>query len=378
MMMGKEEPSAIPWQNLEAHHQPLLHELEAALLRVLHSGKYISGAEVAAFEKEAAAALGVGHAVGVSSGTDALLAVLMALGIAPGDEVVTTPFSFFATAGAIVRLGAVPVFADIDPATMNLDPDAAVARVGRKTRAVLTVHLFGRVARTSSLEEVCSSAGIPLVEDAAQAIGACGDGSRWGRRVGTLGHAAALSFFPSKNLGGFGDGGMVITNDAALAERLRLLRAHGARPKHHHQLVGGNFRLDELQAALLRVKLPHLFYWSEQRRHIAGRYRAGLADLPLTLPPEDPGCVWNQYVVRVPDGRRDQLIHHLTARKIASAVYYAEPLHSQPCFSHLGYRPGQFPHAERACAESLALPIYPELSEAAQDRVCEVVRSFFA
>jgi dTDP-4-amino-4,6-dideoxygalactose transaminase len=372
------EQAAIPMQDLIAHHEPLRAVLEAAALRVLASGRYIDGPEVASFEGEAAAVLGARHAIGVSSGTDALLAVLMACGIKPGDEVVTTPFSFFATVGAIVRLGATPVFADVDPATLNLDPAAAVERMGARTKAVLVVHLFGRMADTTPIEAACARMGIPLIEDAAQAIGAQqgGVGSRGGRRVGDLGQAAALSFFPSKNLSGFGDAGMVLTDDPALARRIRSLRVHGAGPKYHHPLVGGNFRLDELQAALLRVKLPHLARWSARRRRLADRYRTALAAAPIGLPPDDPGCVWNQFVVRIPEGRRDALRSHLADQRIASAIYYPEPLHLQPCLHDLGGRPGDHPNAESACADVLALPIHPELPDQAVDRVCQAIGDF--
>jgi dTDP-4-amino-4,6-dideoxygalactose transaminase len=350
-------------------------------MRVLASGRFIAGPETEALENEATAALAVPHAVGVSSGTDGLLATLMACGVGPGDEVVTTPFSFFASVGSILRLGAVPVFADIDPATLNLDADAALSRLGSRTKAVLVVHLFGRAARTRPLDSVCARQQIPLIEDAAQAIGARAhdrpDDRSDGRPIGTLGCAAVLSFFPSKNLGGFGDGGMVLSRDADLAGRLRLLRAHGATTKHQHEVVGGNFRLDELQAALLRVELPLLPRWTERRRAIAARYRDGLADLPLDLPPPDPGCVWNQFVVRVPGGARNALRRHLASRDIASAVYYPAPLHLQPCLGHLGLRPGDFPQAERAAAEVLALPIYPELSGTNVDRVASALREFF-
>jgi dTDP-4-amino-4,6-dideoxygalactose transaminase len=297
----------IPFQNLAAQHRALEPELGEALLRVLRSASYILGGEGATFEREAAAALGVAHAVGVSSGTDALLALLMALGVGPGAEVVTTPFSFFASAGVIARLGAVPVFADIDPLTLTLDDARAAERIGPRTRAVLTVHLFGRVARVEALRRTCDAAGIPLVEDAAQAIGARADQRADGRVVGTLGRAAALSFFPSKNLGALGDGGMVLTDDRALAERLRLLRAQGASPKYHHPMVGGNFRLDEIQAAALRVKLPHLASWTARRRQLAARYRSALAGVPVGLPPDDPGCVWNHFVIRVGQQRREAL-----------------------------------------------------------------------
>ena len=373
--------SSIPLQDLAAHHQPLQAELGAAAQRVLASGRFINGQEVAAFERDLASTLGVSYAVGVSSGTDGLLATLMACGVGPGDQVVTTPFSFFASVGAILRLGATPVFADIEPDTLNLDAGAAVARLGPRTKAVLVVHLFGRVARTPPLETAVAAAGIPLLEDAAQAIAACeGDGQR--RLVGNIGKAAVLSFFPSKNLGGFGDGGMVLTRDPELAQRVRLLRVHGASAKNRHVAVGGNFRLDELQAALLRIKLPHLARWTAQRRAIAARYREGLtslslAALPLALPPDDAGSVWNQFVVRVGDGRRESLRGHLADHAIASAIYYPMPLHLQPCVAGLGLRRGDLPRAEQAAQEVLALPIYPELPLADVDRVCDVIARFF-
>jgi dTDP-4-amino-4,6-dideoxygalactose transaminase len=375
----------VPLQDLTAHHEPLLPELAAAAVRVLTSGRFIAGAETEALEREVAAALSIPHAVGVSSGTDGLLAALMACGVGPGDEVVTTPFSFFASAGAILRLGATPVFADVDPATLNLDPTAAAARLGPKTRAVLVVHLFGRVARLDGLEAPCAARDIPIVEDAAQAIGACADRSRQissdARPVGALGRCGVISFFPSKNLGGFGDGGMVLTTDADFAARIRVLRVHGATAKNRHEVLGGNFRLDELQAALLRVKLPHLPRWTERRRHIADHYRQRLSALEtagaIDLPPADPGSVWNQFVLRIRDRARDPLRQHLAGRGIATAVYYPTPLHLQPALAQLGWRAGAFPHAERAAAEVLALPIYPELSLADADRVVAAVAGFF-
>jgi len=373
--------SAVPLQDLSAHHEPLLPELAAAAVRVLTSGRFIAGGETEAFEREVAAALSIPHAVGVSSGTDGLLAALMACGVGPGDEVVTTPFSFFASAGAILRLGATPVFADVDPATLNLDPIAAAARVGPATRAVLVVHLFGRAARLDGLEAACAARDIPIIEDAAQAIGARADLAPGGRPVGALGRAAVVSFFPSKNLGGFGDGGMVLTTDADFAARIRVLRVHGATAKNRHEVLGGNFRLDELQAALLRVKLPHLPRWTERRRHIAEHYRQGLARLEaagaIDLPPPDPGSVWNQFVLRVHDRARDPLRQHLASRGIATAVYYPTPLHLQPALAQLGLHAGAFPHAERAAAEALALPIYPELSLVDADRVVAAVAAFF-
>ncbi len=380
---------AVPAQDLLLHHAPIAGDLQAAALRVLASGRYILPAspspsapssssplsEVRAFEDEAAHALGVAHAVGVSSGTDALLAMLMAARVGAGDEVITTPFSFIASAAAIARLGARPVFVDIDPATLTLDPEKAAARIGPRTKAVLIVHLFGRAARTEALASACVARHIPLFEDAAQAIGAVDPA---GRRAGTIGSAAALSFFPTKNLGGFGDGGMVITDDPALAAAVRLLRTHGATAKFHHTTIGGNFRLDELQAALLRVKLPHLSAWTQARRRVAASYLEALRDLPLGLPPADAGCVWNQFVVRTPDGCRDDLAAHLADQGISTAVYYPIPLHLQPCFAALGHRPGDFPVAEQAASEVLALPLYPELTDDQIGAVVDAVRGFFA
>jgi dTDP-4-amino-4,6-dideoxygalactose transaminase len=368
----------IPMLDLEAAHAPLRAELEAAARRVLASNRYILGREVAAFEAEVAAASGVASAVGVSSGSDALLAMLMACGIGPGDEVITTPFSFFATVEAIVRVGATPVFADVEAETFNLDPALAAGRVGPRTKALLVVHLFGRVARTPPVEAAAAAAGIPLLEDAAQAIGAFRTDGGVRRGVGAIGRAAALSFFPAKNLGGFGDGGMVLTGDAALADRIHALRSHGAAARGRHETVGGNFRLDELQAALLRVKLPHLPRWTAERRRVAALYRAGLAGAPLALPPADDGCVWNQFVVRAPAERRAALAEHLARRGIVTAIYYPLPLHLQPALAHLGHRPGDFPVAERAAREVLALPIYPDLGDADVARIVDAVRSFFA
>jgi dTDP-4-amino-4,6-dideoxygalactose transaminase len=367
---------AVPQQDLIAHHRPIQAELEQAACRVIASGRYIQGPEVEALETEVARAAGVGHAIGLSSGTDALLVLLMALELRPGDEVVTTPFSFFATAGAVARLGGRPVFADVDPDTLNLDPARAAAALGPRTRAVITVDLFGRLASTDGLAQVCAARGLPIIEDAAQSIGA--RAGLDGPRVGERPLAATLSFFPAKNLGALGDAGMLLTNDAALARRVRLLRTHGAEKRYHHSEIGGNFRLDELQAALLRVKLPHLDRWTAGRRAAAEQYRRRLADRPggLQLPPADAGCVWNQFVVQVPGGARDRLAAHLADRHISTAIYYPVPLHLQACFRDLGHGPGDFPHAERACDQVLALPLYPEIGEAAIDRVCAAVREF--
>ena len=354
--------------DVQALHRPLESELRQAVWRVLDSGQFILGAEVDAFERELAAAAGVAHAVGVSSGTDALLALLIAAGVGPGDEVVTTPYSFFATVEAIVRAGARPVFADVEMDTFNLDPAAALAALGPRTKAVLVVHLFGRACSLDVLRAPCRDRGIALLEDAAQAIGAPGVGSTGG---------AALSFFPSKNLGGAGDGGAVLTGDRGLAELVRALRVHGAAQKGTHTRIGGNFRLDELQAAVLRVKLPHLDAWTQARRARAVRYHALLEGLPIELPPLEEGCVWNQFVIRVPGGRRQKLQDHLARDGIASAVYYPVPLHLQPALAHLGHRPGNFPVAERAAAETLALPISPTLTDAQIDRIGAVITQFF-
>jgi len=353
----------VPLLDLSAQNRPLRDESLAALARVVDSGHFILGAEVEGFERELAAALGVPHAVGVSSGTDALLVALMALGVGHGDEVVTTTYSFFATAGVISRLGARPVLCDIEPDSFNLDPHAAAAAVGPRTRAVMPVHLYGRPAARLEVP-------VPVVEDAAQSIGASP----------LTGVMSCLSFFPSKNLGAFGDAGAVVTADAALAEKLRLLRAHGAKPKYHHAAVGGNFRLDALQAAVLRVKLPHLAAWTAGRRANAERYRRlfAAAHIPdeLRLPAHAPDHIYNQFVIRTP--RRDALRAHLTRGGVGTEIYYPVPFHLQACFRDLGYREGQFPVAEAAARETLALPIYPELTEEQQAYVVTQIAHFYA
>ncbi|MEM1414056.1 MAG: DegT/DnrJ/EryC1/StrS family aminotransferase [Myxococcota bacterium] len=358
----------VPLMDLGAQHAPLMDALREASERVLASGRFILGPEVTAFEEEVAAYLGVPHAIGVSNGSDALLVALMALGIGPGDEVVTTPFSFFATAGCIVRLGARPVFVDIDPATFNLDVEQVAGAITERTKAVIPVHLFGQTVDLRALREVTN---LPLVEDAAQALGAaCRVGA-----AGTVGAFGCFSFFPTKNLGGFGDGGMLVTRDDALAEKARMLRAHGSKPKYTHHLVGGNFRLDALQAALLRVKLPHLDAWTAGRQANAAAYDAGLARSPLVTPARvHDGHAYHQYVVRAP--KRDALRAHLSDAGIGTGIYYPSPLHLQPCFAELGYGAGDFPEAERACREVLALPIFPELGDARRMRVIEAIRAF--
>jgi len=355
--------SSVPLLDLQGQYQPLRDEILRAVERVCDSQRFIMGPEVEGLERELAAMLEVAEAVGVSSGTDALLAAMMALGIGPGDEVVTTTYSFFATAGCIARLGARPVLVDIDPVTYNIDPAAAAAAIGPRTRAIIPVHLYGCSAAMDELLAVAGKAGVAVIEDAAQAIGA-----RYSERpVGGIGTLGCFSFFPSKNLGAFGDGGLVTTGDAALAHRVRLMRNHGAERGYHHAFIGGNFRLDALQAAVLRVKLPHLEGWSEARRRNAARYRELMAPLVtrglVTLPVEPAGCrhIYNQFVVRVP--RRDAVRAALEARRVGTQIYYPVPFHLQECFAYLGHRRGEFPHAERAADETLALPIYGELTD---------------
>ncbi len=366
----------VPLLDLQAQYAPLREDLLAAIARVCDSQRFIMGPEITALEEELAAMLGIPHAVAVSSGTDALLLALMALDIGAGDEVVTTTYSFFATAGAIVRVGARPVLVDIDPVTFNIDPAAAAAAITPRTKAILPVHLFGLSADLDPLVAAASRAGVPIVEDAAQAIGA----SYKSRPLGGIGAFGCFSFFPSKNLGAFGDAGLLTTTDAALAARARLMRTHGMEPKYYHHVVGGNFRMDALQAAVLRVKAPHLAAWTEARRANAQRYLAlfrdaGVGDR-LTLPFEPPERrhIFNQFVIRTPE--RDALKRHLDEHGIGNEIYYPVPFHLQPCFAGLGYRRGDFPHAERAADTSLALPIYGEMSIEQQATVVSAVAQF--
>lgn len=368
----------IPLIDLKAQFAAIEGEVRAALDSVLASQGFILGPEVAALEEEIAAYCDVGHGIGVSSGTDALLASLMALHIGPGDEVITTAFTFFATAGVIARLGARPVFVDINPGTYNMDPDGMAAAVTPRTRAVIPVHMFGRCCDMEAINDLAHRHGFPVVEDAAQAIGA----EVGGRRAGALGRMGCFSFFPSKNLGAFGDGGMVVTDDAELAEKLRILRVQGAKPKFHHAVIGGNFRLDALQAAVLRVKLRHLDGWTEARQANAARYNARFADLGLApdrlITPSMPEGrhVFHQYVIRTP--RRDDLMAFLKDRGIGCGVYYPSPLHVQECFAHLAQGPGSLPEAETAARETLALPAYAEMGEERLERVVASVAEFFA
>lgn len=366
----------VPLLDLKTQYATIRAEIRVAIDRVCESQHFILGPEVAALEEEIAAFCGARFAIGVSSGTDALLMCLMALDIGPGDEVITTPYSFFATAGVIARVGARPVFVDIDPATFNIDTKAIVAKITKRTKAVLPVHLFGRCVDLDLVLEIAKKHGIAVIEDAAQAIGAR---DRQGRQAGTIGTIGCFSFFPSKNLGAFGDAGMVTTNDEELAERLRILRVHGGKPKYYHQMVGGNFRLDALQAAVLRVKLPHLPTWTKTRRANAARYQKLFLETTLVrwvIPPEDTcGHIYNQFVVRLPE--RDHLKLFLEERGVETEVYYPMPLHLQECFRSFGYHKGDFLQAESAAREALALPVYPELAENQQMYIVDQIRAFY-
>ena len=374
--MTTAQSAGVPLLDLQAQYAPLRDRILEAITRVCDSQRFIMGPEIDALERELASLIGVDHAVAVSSGTDALLLALMALEIGPGDEVVTTTYSFFATAGAIVRLGATPVLVDIDPVTFNIDPAAVEAAVTPRTKAILPVHLFGLCADMDPIARLAARAGVPVVEDAAQAIGS----TYRGRPAGGMGAAGCFSFFPSKNLGAFGDAGLVTTNDSQLAHRARLLRVHGMEPKYYHHLVGANFRMDALQAAVLRVKAPHLDAWTEARRLNAARYaqlfrEAGLLD-HVVLPSEPAGHrhIYNQFVVRVP--HRDRLKQALDAQRIGNEIYYPVPFHLQPCFEGLGYGRGAFPHAEGAADQTIALPIYSELSIEQQRTVVSAIGAF--
>jgi dTDP-4-amino-4,6-dideoxygalactose transaminase len=376
----------VPLLDLKPQYAPLREEIRKVLDEVCESQHFILGPRVEAFEKEAARYCGAAHAVGMSSGTDALLAALMAAEVGPGDLVLTTPYSFFATAGCIVRLGAIPLFADIDPATFNLDP-AQARRVagapparfrGRPLKALLPVHLYGQSADMDPLLALARERGLAVIEDACQSIGAEYPSAAGPRKTGAMGLAGCYSFFPSKNLGCFGDGGLVTTRDAAFAERLKALRNHGSKVKYHHLMVGGNFRLDALQAAVLSVKLPYLDGWHAKRRENAAFYDAAFAGTAVTAPPcayRGAGLaqphIYNQYVVRVPE--RDRVRERLTAAGVGCEVYYPVPLHLQECFRDLGYTAGDFPESERAAAETLAIPIFPELAEAQRAAVAEAV-----
>jgi dTDP-4-amino-4,6-dideoxygalactose transaminase len=385
----------VPLLDLRLQYQPLAAEILAAIEKVCASQAFILGPAVRELEAGVAAYSQCRFAIGVSSGTDALLLALMALGIGPGDAVITSPFTFFATGGTIARTGARPLYCDIDPATFNLSP-AALARLlggqcerrggelvhrasGTRVKAIMPVHLYGQVADMTALMASAQAAGLRVIEDAAQAIGAA---DAAGRRAGSFGDVGCLSFFPTKNLGAFGDAGMCVTGDAALAERLEILRVHGGKPKYYHAFIGGNFRLDELQAVVLNVKLRFLDGWSAARQRNAAFYdaafaRAQLGDDLWPPPAAPPGArhIYNQYVIRCRG--RDALRAHLAGAGVGTEIYYPVPLHLQQCFAYLGHRPGEFPESERAAAETLALPIYPELTEPQLQYVVDTIAAYY-
>jgi len=371
----------VPLLDLKAQYSTIKAEVEAALAEVMESQHFILGPKVEQCEKAIAEYSHCSHAVGVSSGSDALLACLMAENIGPGDEVITTPYTFFATVGAVSRLGATPVFVDIDPVTYNLDASQIESKVTSKTRAIIPVHLYGQMADMDVVMAVAEKHGFVVIEDAAQAIGA----ESKGRRAGSIGHYGCFSFFPSKNLGAAGDGGMIVTNDAKRAEKLKCLRAHGSKPKYHHKIIGGNFRLDALQAAIVYAKLRHLDEWTADRQQNAKKYDQFFAEAGLATDGGGLGNIglpkvvrerhiFNQYVIRI--SRRDQLQAFLQQRGIGTEVYYPIPMHLQECFAYLGHGVGAYAQSERAAKETLALPIYPELSEAQLRYVVESVGDF--
>lgn len=364
----------VPLLDLKAQYATIKGEVEAAIAEVLETQHFILGPKVDQCERAIAAYSGCSHAIGVSSGSDALLACLMAENIGPGDEVITTPYTFFATVGAISRLGAIPVFVDIDPATYNLDVSQIPAKVTDRTRVIIPVHLYGQIADMDPVMSVAAAYGLVVIEDAAQAIGA----EYKGRRAGSIGHYGCFSFFPSKNLGATGDAGMVVTNDAQRAEKVRCLRGHGAKPKYYHRIIGGNFRLDAIQAAIVSAKLLHLNDWTTARQRNAKRYdrlfrESGLSvSLPAVVTDRH---IFNQYVIRVSD--RDELQAFLKAKGVGTEVYYPVPMHLQDCFAYVGHKAGAFPESERAAKETLALPIYPELTGSQAQYVVDCIREFF-
>src|SRR5436190_6824511 len=392
MLETETKTRPVPLLDLKAQYVPLREEIREAIDRVADAQYFILGPEVEAHEKEIASYSQCEFGIGMSSGSDALLVALMAIDLKPGDEVITSTYTFFATAGAISRLNAKPVFVDIDPLTYNIDPKQIEAAITERTRAVIPIHLYGQVADMDPIMEIARRHNLCVIEDAAQAIGAESDG----RRAGSIGDLGCFSFFPSKNLGGFGDGGMITTNNAELARQVKLLRNHGYSPKYYNKVVGGNFRLDAIQAAILRVKLNYLDQWTEGRQRNAATYRRLFAEAELALnpsaitpnsplremsgvvlPEEVPGGrhIYNQFVIR--SGRRDELMKHLKDRKIGTEIYYPVPMHQQECFADLDYHAGDFPLSESAAAETLALPIYPELTEEMMATVVDAIADFY-
>ncbi|HEX8491220.1 MAG TPA: DegT/DnrJ/EryC1/StrS family aminotransferase [Pyrinomonadaceae bacterium] len=391
----------VPLLDLKAQYAAIRDEIREAIDRVADSQHFILGPEVEALEAEVAAYSQCEFGIGVSSGTDALLVALMAINLKPGDEVITTPYTFFATAGAVARLGGRPVFVDIDPLTYNIDPAQIEAAITERTRAIIPVHLYGQMVDMNPIMEVARRHNVVVIEDAAQAIGS----EYEGRRAGTIGDMACFSFFPSKNLGGFGDGGMVTTNNAELNKQVKLLRNHGYAPKYYNKVVGGNFRLDAIQAAVLRVKLKYLDSWTEKRQQNAATYRRLFEEAELSIQPQFVGLtsdaakseaanslsemsgvvlpfeapnvrhIYNQFIIR--SGQRDALLAHLKERRIGTEIYYPVPMHVQECFAERGYKTEDFPQSERAARETLALPIYPELTESMMQTVVDAIADFY-
>jgi dTDP-4-amino-4,6-dideoxygalactose transaminase len=365
----------VPLLDLRAQYSTIKAEVDASIAEVMASQHFILGPKVSECEAAIARYCGCSHAIGVSSGSDALLACLMAESIGPGDEVITTPYTFFATVGAIARLGATPVFVDIDPVTYNLDTSQILSKVTARTRAIIPVHLYGQMADMDAVMSIAEELGLVVIEDAAQAIGA----ERKGRRAGSIGHYGCFSFFPSKNLGAAGDGGMVVTNDVGRMEKLKCLRGHGSKPKYHHKLVGGNFRLDAIQAAVVSAKLPHLDEWTAARQRNAKRYDDLFAEACLPIGPPTVVAerhIFNQYVIRL--SARDELQAYLQKKGVGTEVYYPVPMHLQECFAYLGHKAGAFPESERAARETLALPIQPELTMPQLRYVVECIHEFIA
>jgi dTDP-4-amino-4,6-dideoxygalactose transaminase len=362
----------VPLLDLKAQYATIKGEVLAAVSEVLESQRCIGGPKVVELEERIAVLSDCKYAVGASSGTDAILNSLMSLNIGAGDEVITTPFTFFSTVGCIARVGAKPVFVDIDPKTYNINPDLIEKAVTQATKAVMPVHLFGQMADMDPIMEIAGKYNLAVIEDAAQSV----TSTYKGKKAGSIGTVGCFSFFPSKNLGGAGDGGMVVTNDEQLYDRLKLMRNHGANPKYYHKFVGANFRLDPIQAAVLLVKLPHLDDWSEARRRNAAFYNERFNGTAVGTPHISPDCVsiYNQYVIRVP--KRDQLIAYLKEKSIGCEIYYPQPMHLQECFRQLGYKQGDFPETEKAAKEVLAIPIYPELTDQMKDYVAETILSF--
>jgi dTDP-4-amino-4,6-dideoxygalactose transaminase len=369
----------VPLLDLKAQYATIKDEIRPAIDAVLESQHFIMGPQVKGLEEKIAAYTSCKHAIGCASGSDALLLSLMAMDIGPGDAVITTPYTFFATAGAVARLGATTIFVDIDPKTYNIDPAQIDKKITKRTKAIIPVHLYGQSADMDPIMEIAKKHDLVVIEDGAQAIGT----EYKNRRVGSIGHFGCFSFFPSKNLGGFGDGGMVTTNDDNYAERLRVLRVHGSKPKYYHKLVGANSRLDTINAAALEVKLGHLDTWSATRKANADWYtaafiKAGLADHFLQTPYETPGGrhIYNQYVLRAKN--RDGLMKHLKDNGVGCEIYYPVPLHIQECFAELGYKQGDCPVSEEAAKETVAIPIYPELTNEQKQYVVDTIKKFYA